>query len=83
MSLSYATGTTPLACNPSKVIEDKILIKLNAGGSTGGGGTGSGSVLQGAADPVAAPSDPTSPAIYTNTTSGTIWTWSVVGQAWI
>lgn len=80
MALSYATGTTPLACNPSKVIEDKILIKLNQGGSTGGGT--SSNLSQGAADPVAAPNDPTSTAYYTNTTSGVTFFWNVGAQAW-
>lgn len=81
MALSYATGTTPLACNPSKVIEDKILIKLNAGGSTGGGG-GTSNDSQGTVDPVSAPSDPTKTAFYTNLTSGVIFVWNVTNQAW-
>ncbi len=46
------------------------------------GGSGSAAVTQGAADPVAAPADPTSAALYTNTTSGVLFFWNVANQAW-
>lgn len=63
-------------------VELALLCQIAVAGGGGGGG-GSGAVTQGAADPVAAPATPTSPAIYTNLTSGVIWTWNVVTQAWI
>jgi hypothetical protein len=60
-----------------------LLNQIQANGSTGGGGGGSGSVLQGAIDPVAAPATPGSPALYTNLTSGVLWTWNVTTQTWV
>lgn len=76
MGLSYRSGTTPLAVNPSKVIEDKILIKLNNGSGAGGGGTGS--VLNGHGAPSANPG--VSAALYTDLDTGNLWSWN--GAAW-
>lgn len=64
-----------------------VLISLAqtivANGGGGGGGGGSGSVLQGTVDPVAPPASPNSPALYTNLTSGTLFTWNVTSQSWV
>lgn len=48
----------------------------------GSGGGGSGQVMQGLADPTIPPATPTSPALYTNLNSGTIFTWNTNSQAW-
>lgn len=80
MGERFSSGTTPMPFDPIRVIEEKMLIRLNA--ISGGGGGGSGSVLQGTDDPIAAPSTPTSPAVYTNLTSGVMFTWNVTAQAW-
>lgn len=44
MGENYSSGTTPLAVNPTRVIEVKILNALNGGA---GGGGGSGGLVQG------------------------------------
>jgi hypothetical protein len=63
-------------------VELALLCQIAAGG--GGVAPGStGQVMQGAADPVAAPAYPLYPAVYTNTTTGLIFTWKVSTQAWI
>lgn len=62
-------------------LKECLLFAASDGG--GGGGGGSGAVTQGAGAPSSAPTDPTSPAIYTNLTDGVIYTWNVVSQAWI
>lgn len=80
MALSFSSGTNPLACNPEAVITEKILIKLNAGGSTGGGSASN--LSQGNGAPVAAPADPTSPAYYTDLQGGQTYVWNVSAQAW-
>lgn len=72
----FACGLAP---GQLAFIELALLCQI----ATGSGGGGSGAVMQGAADPVAPPTNPTMPAIYTNLTSGVIWTWNVVTQAWI
>lgn len=59
-------------------IQECILLAAQSGGG-GGGGSG---LSQGAADPVAAPADPTVSAIYINTTSGVIFFWNVGAAAW-
>ena len=40
-------------------------------------------VQQGAAPPVAPPADNTMPIVYTDLSTGDIYTWNVVTQAWI
>jgi hypothetical protein len=80
MSMSFSSGTTPMPNDTRWVLLVKILMSLNGGG--GGVIGGSGAVLQGSGAPVAAPSDPNSPALYTDTTSGTLWYWSVASQTW-
>lgn len=40
MSEAYTSGTAPLAVNPTRVIEVKILTALRNGGGGGGGGGG-------------------------------------------
>lgn len=52
---------------------------INGGG---GGGGGSGSVEQGAGTPVGLPTDPLSPAVYTDLTTGFLWVWNVGTQTW-
>lgn len=79
---TYTSGTTPLAVNPERVIDVKILTALN-NGSGGGGGGGSGSVLQGHGAPVAAPTTASQAALYTDLDSGLIYTWNVGSQSWI
>ncbi len=59
-------------------VEECILAAIASGG-----GGGSGAVTQGIGDPVAAPSDPSQPAIYTNLSTSVIWTWDVTNQIWI
>jgi hypothetical protein len=61
----------------------ECLLYAASDGGGGGGGGGSGAVTQGTGAPSSAPTDPTSPAIYTNLTDGVIYTWNVVTQAWI
>lgn len=83
---TLVTQAVCIDCNIPKGMQMAVLISLfcqildNGGG---GGGGGSGFVLQGTVDPVAAPSDPNSPAIYTNTVSGTIFTWDATNHVWI
>jgi hypothetical protein len=71
-SETYSTGTTPFWTDPLRVIEQKILTKLNTG--VGGGG-----VTCGAADPVAAPTGTC--GLYFKTSNGTLWAWT--GAAWL
>lgn len=62
-----------------------LLCQIQANGSTGGGG--SGFVLQGVGVPSGTlptgPSTPSSPALYTDLNTGTIWTWNVTSQTWV
>lgn len=39
-------------------------------------------VFQGSGNPVAAPTTPSVPALYTDLNTGILWTWNVVTQAW-
>lgn len=39
-------------------------------------------VLQGNGNPVDAPANPSFPALYTDLTTGILWTWNVITQAW-
>lgn len=81
--LANAAAKACLNCSDERSIWVQILYTLNqiqAGGGTGGG---SGSVLQGTIDPVAAPANPAVPALYTNLTTGVIWTWIVTSQTWV
>lgn len=41
-----------------------------------------GSVLQGVGAPVAAPSDPAAPSLYTDSSDGTLYFWNITAQAW-
>lgn len=79
MSINFSSGTTPMPNDTRWVLLVKILMSLNSG-AVGGGG--SGAVLQGAGAPGAAPADPTSPALYTDTSTGVIYFWSVAAQNW-
>lgn len=79
MSVNFSSGTTPMPNDTRWVLLVKILQSLN-GGAVGGGG--SGAVLQGSGAPSSAPSDPTSPALYTDTDTGTIYYWRVSDQTW-
>lgn len=63
----YGSGTTPQKSDTERMLMVKELIATNAGG----GGGGSGGVSSGAGNPVAAPAS--SPAIYINTTDGSVW----------
>lgn len=63
-----------------RLIEIELLCSIMSNGSGGGG---SGAVTQGSGAPVAAPTTATSPAIYTDLTSGIIWTWNVLTQTWV
>jgi hypothetical protein len=63
-------------------VELALLCQIAVAGGGGGGG-GSGAVTQGIIDPVAAPATPGSPAIYTNLTSGVIFSWDVTNQVWV
>jgi hypothetical protein len=47
------------------------------------GGGGAKEVFQGSGAPVAAPTDATAPAVYTDLDTGVIYTWNVVSQSWI
>lgn len=73
-----------IACIPTGLLgalEVYLLTQLANGG--GGGGGGSGAVTYGVSDPVAAPSDPNSGAIYYIPLQGKLWAWDVDTQAWI
>jgi len=59
-------------------LKECLLVAAQAGG----GGGGSNGLSQGAVDPVAAPTDPASPALYWNSVTGTIFNWNVIAQAW-
>lgn len=84
--VTYPT-TENLHADTSKITLDKILQALNggAGGGSGGGGatTSCGCVIQGSGAPVAAPTTPTIPYVYTDLDTGVVYTWNVVTQAWI
>lgn len=54
-----------------------LLNQIVAGGSGG-----SGSIACGAADPVAAPSDPTKCSAYYQTTSKVVWWWNSATLVW-
>lgn len=64
-------------CIPAGFLPYAILAAVS-GISTGGGGGGSGSVLCGAADPVAAPTGTC--GLYYRTDNGSLWKWN--GAAW-
>ena len=52
MGENFTSGFVPLAVNPTRVIEVKILNSINAGnGSGGGGGGGGGGGLVGSGSP--------------------------------
>lgn len=70
---------TPRRSDTELVVLQKTLGAIIDGGGSGG----SGAVMQGNGAPVAAPADPTQPAIYTDLDDGSIYTWSVPGQNWI
>lgn len=74
MSENYSYGTVAAPTNPIRVLLVKIL--------NSGGGGGSGFVLQGAGAPTNAPSNTNSPALYTDTNTGVIYTWNVSTQSW-
>lgn len=61
---------------------DLLECLLYATTQASGGGGGSVQLIQGNADPVAAPDDPTKPALYTNRTSGVQFFWNTVSLAW-
>lgn len=61
--------------------QEITLQKINKNTASGGGGGGG--VAQGSGAPVAAPSDPTIAWIYTDTDTGTLYSWDVNLQAWI
>lgn len=69
MSEQYASGTTPLPTDTLRVIEEKILIALNEGGTGGGPGGG---WLKGVVDPEGVVTA-TAPAGYVNTANQTFW----------
>jgi hypothetical protein len=62
------------------ILELAMLCSIMTTGTGGGGG--SGAVMQGHGAPVAPPTTPTSPAIYTDLDSGINYTWRVDTQVW-
>lgn len=77
MCEAFSTGTTPLAVNPTRVIEVKILTALNNGGGSGGGGGSSGGGVSAGnyagGQPNFTPA--TAGAIAIDTSTGREWTW--------
>lgn len=74
MGENYFLGNAPLAGNPSRVIEVKMLNAINAGG--GGGGSPAGSIPTGnygGGQPSFTPT--TSGASAIDTSNGRVWFW--------
>ena len=82
MSENYLYGTSPAPTNPIRILEVKILNALNGGSTGGGGGIGSGFVLQGTGAPVSAPANQNAAAIYTDLSTGDMYTWNATTHVW-
>ena len=81
MSFHFGSGTTALRTDTQWALQEKILMKLNAGG--GGGGTGQLVSYTGAA-PVAPPADPTKDSLaYKQDGTGPFYGWDTLTQTWI
>lgn len=80
---SLVAAAQCIACGIPPGMQFPVLASLLCQiANNGAGGGGSGQVLQGNADPVSAPANPASPALYTNLTSGILFTWNVSTQQW-
>lgn len=62
-------------------LKECLLYAADTNGGGGGGG-GSGSVEQGNGAPVAVPTDPLAPAVYTDLTTTFVYSWNVPLQTW-
>lgn len=62
-------------------LKECLLYAADTNGGGGGGG-GSGSVEQGDGPPVAIPTDPLLPALYTDLLTTFVWSWVVASQTW-
>lgn len=87
MSENFASGTVPLPSDTIRVLEEKILLALDAlSGGGGGGGLGTGQIKQYTADPNAeavVPDNQSFPAIaYQLGGAGNTMTWNTTTHVW-
>lgn len=77
----YSDGDTPRRMASELVTTQKILGATLAAGS--GGSTSTDAVTNGHGAPASAPADPAAAALYTDLTTGIIYTWPAGGPAWV